>query len=35
MSDSCICNSAPILIFSCAGAADVGKIADTSSKKTS
>ncbi len=26
MSDSCMCNAAPKLIFSCAGAADVGGI---------
>lgn len=33
MSDSCICNSAPKLIFSCAGAADVGEIADRAARK--
>ncbi|HEX2957597.1 MAG TPA: putative zinc-binding protein [Chitinispirillaceae bacterium] len=33
MNDSCICNSAPKLIFSCAGAADVGEIADRAARK--
>ncbi len=32
MSDSCMCNAAPKLIFSCAGAADVGEIADRAAR---
>jgi uncharacterized metal-binding protein len=32
-SPSCVCNVAPILIFSCSGAADVGHISDLAARK--
>jgi len=33
MAESCVCNAAPKLIFSCSGAADVGEVADRAARQ--